>query len=271
MASAVAGLLNLNDSSSSTNILKTTPPRTPLLNGSFLQRKSPPASMTQVMKSPSTLSFLKAGVGTGTKKNPYFICVDVSLPERNNGFDIQYVESMNFDNSLHAGFHIRRCIPIQDGQFWEATMAPSALVSGNRAILVKGPSQSYWLRDPEKWYDRTKESKCQATRDKHLATHVAIGEGKHGDDANNEEDRFYLYWLLIFPSDITLDNTIFSPGNTRVLAAEMVGMESKLFHGKKEHTHYGAGIFWRIGVKGMSHQLKAAPTYVPPDLSDLFG
>lgn len=271
LASEFNGLLNLNDSS--TNALKTSPPRTPLRNSSFVQKKSP-ASMTKVMKSPSTsASFLQAAAGNGTKKNPFVVNVDVDYPERNsNGFHVQEVLSMRFNDSLHYGFHIRKCIPVQDSAFWEATIAPSAMVSGSRAILVKGPSQSYWFRDPVLYFNRTQNNQCEATRDAHLATNVAIADcGKRGGDEAIDEDRFYLYWLLIFPTNITLDNSIFSPGNTNVLASEVVGMQAKLMHGSKEHIHFGSAIFWRIGVKGMSKQLKAVPTKVQTDLSVLFG
>jgi hypothetical protein len=251
--------LKLNNSS--TNILTTSPSRTP--------PRTPPRTPLLVMKSP-TAPYILPSVGNGTKRNPFVVTVDVHHPERNNGFDIQEVENIKFNDSLHRGFHIRKFIPIQDRAFWVATMASAPFLGCYPAISVKGPSQSCWERNSDRYFERIKINACEATLDAHKATVVAIGNSNGGDESMDDDRRFYSHWLLVFPRDVTLDNSIFSPGNTNILTAEVVGMEEKLFHGKKEHTHYGSVIFWRIGVKGKSKQLKAVATDVLPDLSDLF-
>ena len=138
--------------------------------------------------------------------------------------------------------------------------------------MVKGPSQSYWERDSDRYFERTNTNvKCQATRNAHKATLVAIGNGQRGGETTSAEDRFYSHWMLIFPGSIILDNSVFSPGNTSILAKSVVGMEEKLSHGKKDHIHFGTVVFWRIGVKGKSKQLKAEQPFQMPDPNDVFG
>ena len=113
MAPSAFALLNLSNSSSTNFHTTTSPQRTPPRNSSLLQKKSPPASMTRVMRSPSPVApfGLLNAVGNGTLNHPFVVVVDVNCPERNNGFNIQVVDNMLFNDSLHYGFHIRKFIP----------------------------------------------------------------------------------------------------------------------------------------------------------------
>ena len=121
----------------------------------------------------------------GTKSKPYIIQVNIDYPERNREFDIQRVFKMTHNSSSRNGFHIRRSIAVLDHDLWEATI-PNDLpaVYANRAVLIKGPAQDFWMH--------------------HCRNH-------------SEEGQRSRFWLLLFPVGIILDDVFLETGWVKMI------------------------------------------------------
>jgi len=186
--------------------------------------------------------------GEGTKSKPFTIQVNTAYPERNREFDIERIGNMEDRSYSRDGFHIRtRSIPIADEPYWEATIPEGYEGLKNRVVLIKGPSKDYWLSKTETYHSSKISSSCAGTKIAHNATQIAI---------KDNEDRKFIYFLLVFPKDIILDNTIFSNDDTVVkkgVAPMQVEKDETL--GRKI---YGLSVFWRIAVKHGGRRVKDA-------------
>ena len=96
------------------------------------------------------------------------------------------------------GFLIRKTIPPPDTNYWKAYIPTRLKHLKKRAIMVKGPSRSYWYRDNV--HCKQAANRCTATETALLATVL---------DINDAPERHSTHWLLVFPTDITFDNSRF--------------------------------------------------------------
>ena len=141
---------------------------------------------------------LSAPKTTGSEDDPHIIHVDIKFPERNREFDIERVQRMEDKAISVNGFLIRKTIPPPDANYWKAYVPTRPKHVKKRAIMVKGPSRSYWYRDNV--HCKQAANQCTATETALLATVL---------DINDAPERHYTHWLLVFPTDITFDNSRF--------------------------------------------------------------
>jgi hypothetical protein len=192
-----------------------------------------------------TLDFRHQG---GTKSRPYITLADPSHTEQNFPFDITPLEGVEFNNYEHNGFHIRMSVAAPDMNAWKAFIPsakefPKLAALIGRAVMVKGPSRSFWMRDAAIYHKKGVD--CPVTKTAHEKTDTAIKE---------DPSRQTSFFLIVFHKDIVLDNYIFS-GNDTILKMNKNGM--KLDHGheanpfkKKLKEVIGTCVWWRIGIAG---------------------
>jgi hypothetical protein len=110
----------------------------------------------------------------------------------------------------------------------------------DRAVMVKGPSRSYWMSNAEMYHQK---GGFQITKNAHKKTDTAI------EMDPNRQTSFY---LIVFPKGIILDNYIFS-GNNSDLEMWKHGMQLGPDHArypfkKKKMDVLGMCLWWRIGI-----------------------
>jgi hypothetical protein len=216
-----------------------TPPR-PLRSAGRPPTPPPSGGTKRTPASHISLSSILSPLGTmiGTKEHPYVIQVDLAHPERHQEFCIERVTKLKDGEHIRTGMQIRRAVPVCDFDRWEATIPrgyPRDL--DYRLVLVEGPSQNYWLRDSTRFHS---DLKCNATEQAHQATEIEIA-----DDINRQS----LYWLLVFPKDIVLDNQVYSSDSFNVEPDW-----NQLTSGEKdnpvEKKLYGMVMMWKIAEIG---------------------
>ena len=101
----------------------------------------------------------------GTDLKPYTVQVDLSFPERNREFNILRVSNLEHNECEYRAFHIRTVIAIQDAMKWKASIPrklPRHLRGYNeRIVWIEGPSQNFWLTNPDIYFDKVN---CDATQ-----------------------------------------------------------------------------------------------------------
>jgi hypothetical protein len=111
------------------------------------------------------------------------------------------------------------------------------------AVMVKGPSRSYWMSDAEMYHQK---GDCQITKNAHEKTNTAI---------KMDPNRQTSFYLIVFPKGIILENPIFS-GNNSFLQMWKNGMKLGPDHArypfkkKKKMDVVGICLWWRIGIAG---------------------
>ena len=161
----------------------------------------------------------------GTKTKPYIIQVDIHHPERNREFDILRVGGIIHNGYTRNGFHIRRSIAVPDHELWEATIPQNLPSYEKRAVLIKGPSRDFSIRDSDRYH---RKMACNATKNAHMATEIKIE-----DDLGLQSS----FWLLLFPEGIILDNAFVETGWVK-----MIEHNSPI--GEPLH---GMAVYWVIG------------------------
>ena len=180
----------------------------------------------------------------GSKGHPWITFVNKEQPEANREFDIQFVQNMTHGNYERNGYHIRLTVAAMDFDAWEATMPNSGSYPPEferRLMKVKGPSQSSWERNTER-YHATANVNCERTKAAHNGTEIAISK----DLARQQS-----HWLLVFPQGTILDNQIFS--DDEEVAVTLNPITSKPndegSNGFKKDMR-GLVLFWCIAVAG---------------------
>jgi hypothetical protein len=156
----------------------------------------------------------------GTKMRPHCICVDTNCPENNREFEIHHVHGLESESGYsHDGFEISVIVPPPDYQDWEAKVVD---VPGfhKRAVLIRGLSGGYFLRDPiltNKYLQV-----CP-----HQATVAAVKT--HQLELLDQDDSKYEYWLCLFPPTIELDQRLLAKISTKEdsLLKHVAGLEKE--------------------------------------------
>jgi hypothetical protein len=179
----------------------------------------------------------------GSRNHPYTVAINTLHAERNGDFDVEFVNGMDQEGLYSRnGFHIRRTVAVPDHNYWEATIPqgfPSRL--SKRLILVRGPSQDYFQRSAYQYHETMKES-CNATKICHSATQLAIEE---------DNERQWKYYLLVFPNDTILDNQVFSKDEHVVpLGKNPITLKSAAANNDFKKDLRAMVLYWRIAVKG---------------------
>jgi hypothetical protein len=227
---------------------KRTPGRTPRTPMSPPKYRSP--SLAESSISTFTYSSVTNGREDGTKKNPYTVFVDPSHPERNREFDIERVGKIKHNGYEYNGYHVRTPIAVPDYIHWKAfipTELPRHLRGKfiKRAMLVKGPAHNFWIRNPTRYH--MKQS-CLQTSASHTGTQLEIEQ---------DTDRFYSWYLLLWVNCVVLDNQVFSTHPTEV-EKKLVAMECEVTDDDNETGKhlYGMAVCWRIAEKYGSRQVE---------------
>ena len=150
----------------------------------------------------------------GSKENPHKIHVNPRYPERHQEFDIQEVNAIEHNRWIRKGFHIRTDIGLKDKEHWRAWMVDIAGYK-NRAIMVKGRSRKSFYDENGSYHRR---NFCRSTRRQHCNT---------TQDIKDHEDRWYTYWVLLFPPGVMLDNVIIS-GDPTQLRMQSIGVHETM-------------------------------------------
>lgn len=217
------------------------------------KKMPPPVGQPEMMMDPSVFPHLEniaKMICSGTRNLPELVVVDVEHPEKCGAFDVVWVDNIKHEGHLRQAFHVRKTCDVFDADDWDATIpdslpAPYEQFLGH-SILVEGPSRPYWFRS-NSHYHRTPF--CEATKDAHAAAQLEIEK----DRANGRSKKF---WLLVFPSSIPLDNTIFS-GDATTVAKHHVPMKEKTSGGK---SIMAMAVYWIIGIHGgRKYAEKATP------------
>jgi hypothetical protein len=200
---------------------------------------------------PSHRSPLQASPEEKTgQKNPCVVFVDPTRPERNREFDIERVCKIKHNGYEYNGYHVRTPIAVPDYNNWEAHV-PTELPRHfrgkyiRRALLVKGPAQSFWIRNQERYH---KKLTCAQTVDSHSRTHLEI---------EADPTSFYMWYLLLWVNCVILDNHVFSSHPTEV-EKKLVPLEVGISNDDNETGKllYGMAVFWRIAKKYGSCQVE---------------
>ena len=189
-----------------------TPVKPRPIPNSFLSPFGSPGFVPGTIMAPS-FSFpgSESGEGIGTLERPWVTMVDLNHPERTrDGFDVVCVQGIRSGNFLRSAVHIRKMIEVSDSEEWKATipqnLGPSLSQYDGRCVLIMGPSRPYWFKSNEH-YHRTKF--CQITANAHAAAQLGI-------ERDETKRRSLTYWLLVFPENVTLNNSTFSGDLTEV-------------------------------------------------------
>jgi hypothetical protein len=185
----------------------------------------------------------------GSAANPFCILVDSTRPERHREFDIERVVKIKHNGFEYNRYHVHTPIAVPDYDHWEAFI-PQELPKHlrkykNRAILVRGPAQSFWLRNNTRYH---RKQECEQTLNSHKGTHLEIEQ---------DPDRFFKWILLVWRSAVVLDNSTFS-GHPTKIDKTLVSMEAEAedYDNETGKKLYGMNVFWRIAEKYGSRQLE---------------
>lgn len=137
----------------------------------------------------------------GTRQQPWIVEVNVQYPERNNGFRIEFVDQLVHGPHIRSGFHIRKKISAPDIDNWSAYVPEGHWPAkyNNRLVMVQGPSMDWCDRAANE--NEADNNKCKTTINALRATSNEIEE---------DPDRHWQFWILVFPANIVLNNQIFS-------------------------------------------------------------
>jgi hypothetical protein len=112
----------------------------------------------------------------------------------------------------------------------------------NRAVLIRGPSQDYWHQDAQRYHA---EKFCEQTKKVHESLQTSI---------ENQKERLYSHWLLVFPEGVVFENYILSDDAVHVkkTTLDLVGSCSYTDEkGKDQELELlGMDVHWRIATKG---------------------
>lgn len=186
----------------------------------------------------------------GSADYPYIIIVDPLKPEANWGFEVSLVKQIEYRHFTRDIYHIRKVTDLSQEGEWEMTIPLVKFPSlANRAVLVRGPSQSYWHQDADRYHqDQDPPEKfCPQTKKVHESLQTAL-------EANKE--RLYSHWLLVFPEGTLLENHVMSDNAEHVTrhSFDLVGsfaFPDETVKGKTvEIEIFGLDVHWRIALKG---------------------
>jgi hypothetical protein len=194
----------------------------------------------------------------GTKDKPFVVYVNTKYPERHRDrFLIMKMEKQSLEgmDEFRTVWHIELPCPCLEDlvEYYEASspLEPyktcDGVVHANQ-VLVRTPSLSGWQRDGDTFNVASREQ-CVTTKKQRDALLTEI------DD--KESERFWLYYLLVFPPDANLDNSVL--GDRRLLWSTIVGqrnVEEKpgdSQNRQKEELHSdGETVLWKIAERDYS-------------------
>jgi hypothetical protein len=186
----------------------------------------------------------------GTYEYPFIHIVNQEYPERNHGFDIVLVPEIEHRGHTRDAFHIRKTVSAGNTEDWEAFLPSTRYPTlADRAVMVRGPSQDFFIKNTEKYHEDVDNIDCAPTKKKHSATEQAIK-----DDPSRQLE----HTLLIFKKGIKLENHIFSD-DAVFIDVEVNDMMTTIDNDGEELEIMGTTLFWCIAVAGGSKLASGKP------------
>eukprot|EP00978_Attheya_sp_CCMP212_P043901 scaffold294594_cov94-Attheya_sp.AAC.1 len=233
---------------------------TPVANrsGSFM-RRSPVLRSPAVLRSPGVLDSLYAPVShetmayniprledqpDGTKGNPYIIHANLKCMERNGGFEVVGMHDVEHNFKKYDVVEFRVHSTLNDGNKWSAEIWSSGIPHEyqyqNRAIMIIGPSVDEFSKDKDKSASKFVEDEvCPNSLSARNTQLLAIGK-----DADHKSN----YYLLLFPQDFDLDNSVFCHDTTTI--KKFKKDMSKPHPSRHREIHTGSFVIWRVALRG---------------------
>ena len=215
----------------------------------------PPSSVAQGSVSTtsgfSTESSAVLPTFAGSVLNPHVIEVNVNYPERHrDGFEVYQVNNVYHRGSDYKTFHIRKSVSLPQLTDWEAWIPDGFDAYRGRAIMVKGPSQDHFHQDPDLYNHQNSE-----TKKAHMKLTIAIEE---------DDNRKWTHYLLVFPPGTVLDNRVFQGDNTKKVATQYVPLQEEDEYPIVDTRLIGASVYFTIAESESGEKVESSKK--KPDL-----
>ena len=181
----------------------------------------------------------------GTLHLPFIVNINPDKPTTNWGFEAQQVSSIAYNNYMRNVYHIRKSVQMKQANDWTAYVPLEAYPTlAHRCIMIRGPCQDYWHASAA-LYHQNKKRMCEVTKKAHEVLETKL---------KKSPELHFHHWLLVFPEDKYLVNTVMSNDPVDVLRT-INGLTDHgiLEEGKPNEEHveiFGTDIFWRIALAG---------------------
>lgn len=222
-----------------------TPPRLPL---AFLppEHLSPPSAHIGAALGAEEDSVANSSLSShsqGSRENPFVSFLNLSNPERNRDFCAVVANNMERQDSYHTGVVVSKHVMNLDEEDWSAEIPSRDEFPAyyERCMLIKRPSLDFIQRHPDIYHHKLT---CAPTK---MAHESVVG---------NKDKIDWIYYLVVFPDWIALDNTHFSGHVTSTV-------ETKYNRVKLEHNHalnefgkdfYYLYVYWEVALKHGGHK-----------------
>lgn len=204
----------------------------------------------------------------GTKDRPFVVYVNPKYPERHrDGFFVAKMEHQELQNKdeIRPVWHIELPVPCLDDVegLYHASIppvrykTPDGKVHRNQ-VLVRKPSLTGWQRDTT-IFDKASGEACVTTKKQRAALLTEI-------DGVEKTERFWMYYLLVFPDGADLDNSAL--GDRETLWHTVVGQTKKyekksndgLLGSSTEVMHAdGETMLWKIAERNYAQTKPVQP------------
>jgi len=189
----------------------------------------------------------------GTRQNPFVIRVDLDFCEQNYPFDIIGVPRIEHGGWAWEGLDIRMAIGVGDADCWEAWVDDTVPELQDHAIMIRGRSRSLDYDAIESYHRDEKESDTAAVHK------------KQKEAIQRDPSRQALYWRIITPNNIPLDNVILSGDSTQIVKKEK-GVK-RMAGEDKDVAVLSYFVNWVIAKRKTGHQIS---THAKTLLKDAF-
>ena len=222
----------------------------------------------------------------GTKEYPIIIQVNSDYPERNFPFCISKIDKKEVDNYIFDAYHvsaqlkqfisksipyqcffqIRRSVEVPDWNMHDLFIPdprewPHFAPLLGRVLMASSPTLPYSQRSHD-FYHRQGKVDCALAKRAHE---------KLESDMKKDMDRQTMYFLLVFPVDTVLDNSIFSANNFKVQrfinSTKLMKNDSTFENGYGKNIHL-MNVWWQIAY-GNRERVRASPSKLNMNLAKL--
>ena len=180
----------------------------------------------------------------GTRANPIIIHADLDYSERNFPFDIIHVPRIEHSGWAREGIDIRMAIGIGDAASWEAWMDDSIPELQDHAIMIQGRSRSSDYDAIDSYHRDDKQSDTAAVHYSQM------------EKMSKDPTRQAMYWRIITPRSMPLDNVILSGDSTQILRNE-TGVK-RMAGEDKDIEVLSYFVNWVVAKKRTGHQISSA-------------
>jgi len=214
----------------------------PLLPKNMFSPSQPqPASAETNLKVLKTVELLEALQIDGSFEYPNIQIFNFDNAEKNDGFKISLVPLVTHKGFDRKAFHIRRVVSGPQVDDWKATIPHDRFPAlAERCVLIRGPSQDFWHQSPDRYHSDKENIDCDQTKKIHQMLQQAIQQ---------DDKRKYMWWLLVFPKGVHLENHVFSDDAT-IVKKHLNDLYATIRDDGDKIDLCGMDIYWKIAIKG---------------------